>query len=341
MTNALRSNLAWKWMATRRILQNDGLWVLLWEILYQGLKPLLMVCESLAWRWNLAWGRSCFKVHGNTFTVLPRDRGISRELTIYRKHEPLATQLLKQFLKPGMTVVDIGGNLGYYALLEAQMVGNSGRVIAIEPVTTNFAQLSQNVAANGYRNTILHNVAIGASNGTAAMYIGKKSNWHSLHPVPWETREITVRVSTLDALLAQHNLRSVDLIRMDLEGFEIEVIHGMAETFENYSPRLLVELHPHVTGVAAMLRYLGQLKALGYNLDWVLDNERDRPIRWWFLRPEKISLEELLTDPRITTYPRALQVLLARNDTKRIPMEHSRWTPAQTVLDALTPVPRG
>jgi FkbM family methyltransferase len=341
MTNALRLNLAWKWTATRRILENDGLLVLLWEILYQGLKPLLMVCESVVWWWNLAWGRSRFKVHGNAFTVLPRDRGISRELTIYRKHEPMATQLLKQFLKPGMTVVEIGGNLGYYALLEAQMVGNAGRVIAIEPVTTNFAQLSQNVAANGYRNTILHNVAIGASNGSAAMYIGKKSNWHSLHPVPWETREISVCVSTLDALLAQHNIRSVDLIRMDLEGFEIEVIHGMAETLENYSPRLLVELHPHVTGVDAMLRYLRQLKTLGYNLDWVLDNERDRPIRWWFLRPEKISLEELLTDPRITTYPRALQVLLARNDTKRVPTEHSRWTPSKTVLDALGSVPRG
>ena len=66
----------------------------------------------------------------------------------------------------------------------------------------------------------------------------------------------------------------------------------------------------------AILRYLRQLKALGYNLDWVLDNERDRPMRWWFLRPEKISLEELLTDPRITTYPRALHVFLARNGAK-------------------------
>ena len=316
MASALRSSLAWKLATVRRVQKNEGLWVLLWEILCQGLKPLLRVYESVVWRWNLARGRLCFNVHGNALTVLSGDRGISRELSAYRTHEPRATQLLKQFLRPGMTVVEIGGNLGYYALLEAQMVGNSGRVIAIEPVPANFAQLSRNVASNGYRNTFLHNLAVGASNGTAAMYIGNKSNFHSLHPVPWEAREITVRVSTLDAVLAEHNLRSVDLIRMDVEGYEVEAIHGMAETLESYSPRLLVELHPHVAGVDAILRYLRQLKALGYNLDWVLEHERDRPLRWWFLRPEKISLEELLTDPRITTYPRALHVFLARNGAK-------------------------
>lgn len=339
MTNTLRSGLAWKLTTVRRILENEGLWALLWEILCQGLKPLLMVYESVAWRWNLARGRLCLNVHGNALTVLPADRGISRELSIYGTHEPTATHLLKQLLEPGMTVVDIGGNLGYYALLEAQMVGNSGSVIAIEPVLTNFEQLSRNVAANGYRNTILHNIAIGASNGTATMYIGRKSNWHSLHPVPWETREITVRVSTLDAVLDEHNLRSVDLIRMDLEGYEVEVIHGMAGTLEKYSPRLLVELHPHVAGVEAIVRYLRKLGGLGYDVDWVLEHERDRPIRSFFLRPEKISLEELLTDLRIITYPEALHVLLTRNGAKRIPLKRSNRAPAPAAIGARRSVP--
>jgi FkbM family methyltransferase len=294
----------------------------------------------VVWRWNRAIGRICFSVHGHVVTVLPGDHGISRELSVYQMHEPLTTQLVKQFLKPGMNVVDIGGNLGYYALLEAQMVGDAGRVIAIEPVAANFAQLSKNVEANGYRNILLHNVAIGSSNGTVPMYLSKKSNWHSLHPVPWETREITVRVSTLDALLAQHELPSVDLVRMDLEGYEVEVIRGMAETIKNYSPRLLVELHPQVAGPEAIVGYLRHLKALGYELEWVLDNERDRPIRWRFLHAEKISLDELLTDLRMTTDARTLMVLLARNVAKRFPLErNSSWTPAETVFGACTPVP--
>jgi FkbM family methyltransferase len=341
VTNGLRSGLARKRRAVRRVRQKEGFRVLFWEILNQGLKPLVKVYESVVWRWNRASGRVSFNVHGHVVTVLPGDHGISRELSVYQMHEPLATQLVKQLLKPGMNVVDIGGNLGYYALLEAQMVGDAGRVIAIEPVAANFAQLSKNVEANGYRNILLHNVAIGASNGTAPMYLSKKSNWHSLHPVPWETQEIKVRVSTLDALLAQHNLLSVDLIRMDLEGYEVEVIQGMTETVKNYSPRLLVELHPHVVGAEAILSYLRHLKALGYELDWVLDNERDRPIRWRFLRAEKISLEELLTDPRITTDARALTVLLARSVAKGFPLErNSSRTPVETVFGAYMSVLR-
>jgi FkbM family methyltransferase len=341
VTNGLRSGLARKRRAVRRVQQKEGFGVLFWEILNQGLKPLVKVYESVVWRWNRANGRVSFNVHGHVVTVLPGDHGISRELSVYQMHEPLATQLVKQLLKPGMNVVDIGGNLGYYALLEAQMVGDAGRVIAIEPVAANFAQLSKNVEANGYRNILLHNVAIGASNGTAPMYLSKKSNWHSLHPVPWETREITVPVSTLDALLAQHKLPSVDLIRMDLEGYEVEVIHGMAETVKNYSPRLLVELHPHMIGAEAVVGYLRHLKALGYELDWVLDNERDRPIRWRFLRAEKISLEELLTDPRITTDARALTVLLARSVAKGFPLEQdSSRTSVETVFGAYTSVLR-
>lgn len=332
-TNALRSVLAQKFRMARRVLQSEGLWVLVWEIFCQGLRPLLKVYECLAWRWNCVSGCLSLEVHGSVLTVLPGDHGISRELSAYGIHEPLASKLLGQFLKRGMNVVDIGGNLGYYALLEARTVGDPGRVIAIEPVAANFAQLSKNVYTNGYRNVLLHNVAVGPVNGTATMYVGTKSNWHALCPVPWKTREITVAVSTLDTVLAQHNLSSVDLIRMDLEGYEVEVIHGMVETIENYSPRLLVELHPHVAGANAILGLLRHLTDLGYDVDWMLDSERDRPIRSWFLRPEKIRLEELLKDSRILTDGRALHVLFARTFAKRIPVERgSNWTRAQKVL---------
>src|SRR5437879_13308135 len=107
--------------------------------------------EALSRPCSRSSGCLWFKVHGSVLTVLPGDHGISRELAAYRTHEPLASKLLQKFLKPGMNLVDIGSNLGYYALLEARTVGGAGRVIAIEPVAGNFAQLSKNVHANGYR----------------------------------------------------------------------------------------------------------------------------------------------------------------------------------------------
>jgi FkbM family methyltransferase len=333
LKSGLLESLARKRRAVRVLRQKEGISGLLLEILHQGLKPLLMVYEGVVWRWNRARGRTCFNVHGHALTILPEDHGISRELSVYQIHEPLTTELVKQFLKPGMNVVDIGGNLGYYALLEAQMVGDAGRVIAIEPVASNFAQLSSNVAANGYRNVILENVAIGTINGSAPIYLSKKSNWHSLQPVPWETSEVTVRVSTLDSLLARHELPSLDLIRMDLEGYEIKVIRGMKSTIKKYRPRLLIELHPQVVGAQAMITFLKQLKALGYELEWVLDNERDRPIRWRFLQAEKISLEDLLSDSRITTDTRTLMVLLSNKLARQFRAEpNSGWTPTETVF---------
>jgi FkbM family methyltransferase len=329
----LLESLARKHRAVRVLQQKEGISGLFLEIFHQSLKPLLLLYEGVVWRWNRARGRTCFNVHGDAITVLPGDHGISRELSVYQIHEPLTTELVKQFLKPGMNVVDIGGNLGYYALLEAQMVGDAGRVIAIEPVASNFAQLSKNVAANGYRNIVLENVAIGTFNGSAPIYLSKKSNWHSLHPVPWETSEVTVRVSTLDSLLARHELPSIDLIRMDLEGYEIKVIRGMKSTIKKYRPGLLIELHPQVVGAQAMISFLKKLQTLGYEPEWVLDNERDRPIRWRFLQTEKISMEELLSDSRITTDTRTLMALLSNRRARQFRAEpNSGWTRTETVF---------
>jgi len=72
-----------------------------------------------------------------------------------------------------------------------------------------------------------------------------------------------VPVSTLDSLLVPYNLPSVDLVRMDLEGYEVVVIEGMKRTLEKYGPRLLVEVHPLLVGTPAMEKYLRTLENWG------------------------------------------------------------------------------
>jgi FkbM family methyltransferase len=305
-------SLARKWKAAERVCRSEGLSVLLWELFYQCLKPFLRAYARLLWQWYRSRGHYSFSVQGHQLTVLPDDEGISQELAVYRVHEPLATYLVQKVLKPGMNVVDIGSNIGYYALLEARLVGDTGKVIAIEPVAENSEQLSRNVQANGYHNICIHKVAIGDRNGIVPLYVSKKSNWHSLHPVPSSTREIKVHVSTLDSLLALQGLPTVDLVRMDLEGYEVAVLKGMEQTLENYSPRLLLELHPHLIGTQATVDFLRYLKARDYTLEWLVEQERDIPVRWAFLSAEMMTLDELMMDSRITDAPRAVTVLLAR-----------------------------
>lgn len=276
-------------------------------------------------------GRKSFTVLGSEMAVLPKDPGISRELSLYKIHEPLATRLLMNILKPGMNIVDIGGNIGYYAMLEARMVGAAGRVIAIEPMPKNSEQLCNNVRTNGYQQIQIYKMAIGDRNGTASMYISGKSNWHSLHRNPSTVGEIQVPVSTLDSLLSSHDLSSVDLVRMDLEGYEVVVINGMLQTIEKYSPRLLVELHPDLLGKEIMVDYLSKLETLGYEVEWLFEQERDLPLRWRFLRIEKPTMDELKRDSRICLEPRAMTALFSRNnrhDVATAAVNHIAWHPA-------------
>lgn len=290
------------------------------EVFYQFAKPSLSAHEWIRWRWLRARGKNTFDILGHKVTVLPTDPGVSRELTVHRVHEPLATRLLLDTLKPGMNVVDIGSNIGYYALLEARLIGPQGTVFAVEPMTENARQLVANVRANGYNNVLIHELGIANRNGTADMNVSAKSNWHTLNPVPWPTEKRRVPVSTLDDLLRGHAPSRVDLVRMDLKGYEIVVIKGMRWTLRKYEPRLLIELHPHLVGPEPIIDYLRSLEELGYGVEWMIEQERDVPLRWRFMKVERPTITELIADPRVFRDPRSLTVLLStsRHDQSEV-----------------------
>src|SRR3989304_7316362 len=90
------------------------------------------------------------EVNGYRLSTMPNDPGISSELLFFKTHEPLTTELLKKELKKGMICLDIGANIGYYALLERKIVGSEGRVIAVEPSPLNFSFLRKNISQNRF-----------------------------------------------------------------------------------------------------------------------------------------------------------------------------------------------
>jgi FkbM family methyltransferase len=266
---------------------------------------------------------------GHKLAILPGDKGVSIELAVHGMHEPRATRLLSSYLRPGMVAVDIGANIGYYALLEARLVGRAGTVIAIEPVPENARIFQQNIAANGYSNIVFRQTAISDREGRLPLRLSPKSNCHSLSDVPWPTREMFVNVCTLDSLLETETLPSVDLVRMDLEGHELAVIKGMRETIKKYHPRLLIELHPHIVGPQATVQYLRQLETLGYSPEWIVDQERDIPWRWLLLKPETPTMDDLISDWRINKHPRSLTVMFKPGLVSRL---HSQ--PVTYALDS-------
>ena len=93
--------------------------------------------------------------------IIPTDKGISAELAMFSSHEPLTTKVIRSQLKRGMVCLDIGSNIGYYAVLESRVVGKEGKVICIEPSPLNFQYLKKNLETQGKSNIGMYNIAVG------------------------------------------------------------------------------------------------------------------------------------------------------------------------------------
>lgn len=162
-------------------------------------------------------------------------------------YEPQKTKAVQHFLKPGGTFVDVGGNKGDFALLAARIAGTTGKVLCIEPEPTNFNWIERSVKLNRYSNVQLHNLALSDQEGEAVLHLGSKSGFHTLLTGAPERNHgsVKVRTRTLDRLLRDSKVDSVNVLKIDVEGAELQVLLGAAETIKN-NPHivLLLDLHP-------------------------------------------------------------------------------------------------
>ena len=174
-------------------------------------------------------------------------------------------------LKPGMTVLDIGANIGYYAMMERNFVGETGRIIAVEPASGNIKVLKKNVALNGYRNIEFHHMAISDEDGVSELLISPFSNLHSFHArtdAERQTGEVEeVETRTVPSLMAE--IGKPDLLRMDVEGHEVEVFNGLLGAVEagEMAPMIVFETHRrHYTPDHDFATPLRRLFACGYRV---------------------------------------------------------------------------
>ena len=170
----------------------------------------------------------------------------ARALGLY---EPDKTQTIRSLLRPGMTFIDVGANKGDFSLLAAKIVGDTGAVLAFEPDPENLHWLARSVELNGYGNIKAFDVALGERNETVPLYLGDKSGWHSLVPSPTGHSRGTISINkrTLDSFLEELGNPDVHMIKIDVEGAELEVLHGAQRTLSgNSGVVLLLDIHPHM-----------------------------------------------------------------------------------------------
>lgn len=173
------------------------------------------------------------------------DQGISRTLLLFGQREMEHKWILEKVLHPGMSVLDIGSNIGYYPLMELGLIGPAGVLHAIEPDPRNVELLKRNLELNGYHDVDIQQAAVSDVSGTAPLFLSGQRNLNTLLDAgAAHLSGKTVEVPTLTLQEARGNLRP-DLIRMDVEGAEVAVLRGVGEEVSNgsISPMVLFETH--------------------------------------------------------------------------------------------------
>ncbi len=161
-------------------------------------------------------------------------------------HEPQVYEALRRTLGPGGVYIDVGSNLGYTALLAAAIVGPSGRVIALDAQRECADATRANARLNGLGHVETLHSAAAAVSGDAEVIVTQDPLWTRLASVgehPLEVRRERVAATSIDDLAARLGLRTVNVVKIDVEGAELDVVAGMARVLAEQRPFVIAEMH--------------------------------------------------------------------------------------------------
>jgi len=190
------------------------------------------------------------------------DRYVGRSLDAYAEFSEGEVEMFRQIVRAGDIVLDIGANIGTHTLFFARQVGPVGEVVAVEPQRIVFQTLCANMALNSVTNVRCLPFAAGAEPGEIAVPrvdYARSGNFGGLS-VGGSADGERVKVITLDEL----NIPHCRLIKLDVEGFEEQVLRGAGQTIERTRPIMYVE-NDREERSDSLIRYIA---SLGYELHW-------------------------------------------------------------------------
>lgn len=152
------------------------------------------------------------------------------------------TSLLIALCNETTNAIDVGANIGLTSIALSQ-VCTKGKVIAIEPVPQTFGFLESNIEAANASNVSLVNIALGAASGSVDMFVNDNNLAASFVTHTNVGEQCAIRLATLDQVVCERSLPSVDFIKIDVEGFELEVLRGASDTLSRFRPIVLLEMN--------------------------------------------------------------------------------------------------
>lgn len=174
------------------------------------------------------------------------------EKGLYGDWEKESLKIWAELSKKSNTIIDIGANTGIYSLI-AQNNNSKAKIIAIEPVDINFEVLTKNINKNNFA-IFSEKIALSDQDGIAEMFMLKdrlnymtsvNDDRYALHPeIKGDFEVVTIQVPTkpFSFVYEKHQLKNIDLIKIDVEGHEITVLNSMLPYIEKFKPSIIIEI---------------------------------------------------------------------------------------------------
>jgi FkbM family methyltransferase len=175
---------------------------------------------------------------------------LSQSLFVLGSFEPNEFVFLRHVLEPGMVMLDGGANDGLYSLYAARRVGPQGLVLAVEPSAREFARLKANIELNRLENVKPFKLALGSRVGDAHLAVAeaRHAGMNTLDPAVapaspdvWGDTKESVALETIDALVARCGVQRLDVVKLDVEGSEVDALEGAYSAIARFRPTILLE----------------------------------------------------------------------------------------------------
>jgi len=151
----------------------------------------------------------------------------------------------KDFVKCGDVLYDVGANIGFFTVIASKIVEKSGHVYAFEPVEENVNTIIKNINLNKFSNITVIGKAISKFVGKGELHLTEHPGGHTLSSVGMPHNAVdtvTIDIDTIDNLIENKKIDPPDIVKIDVEGAEIDVLQGMKRTLGEFHPTIIYEI---------------------------------------------------------------------------------------------------
>lgn len=194
------------------------------------------------------------------FLFMALRTGLKKFLGNYEKSQ---TNFMVRVISQGDYCFDLGSHIGYFTMLFAKLVGEDGLVFSFEPIKEGYEFQKRSVEKNNFHNIKIFNFAVGDENKDQKAYVFSDSGMahfdKSILGLDEDHESDVFQIRRLDDISEVKNIKKLDFMKIDIEGFEYKALKGGYETIKKHRPKMLIEIHSreNYDGVFSMLEDLG------------------------------------------------------------------------------------